>query len=155
MTIFIADIASYQRGLTLADLTQAGFTGINVKISHELGIKSVDTDARSFVAAARDSGIGVSPFHWLTGRAPGADQAAFAYTQMQSLPGGAGGLAHVVDVEDETWPATLKHWQDYCATMHQLLGRPIATYSGDWWWLDHMGGAGGGTHSPWLWSAPR
>jgi hypothetical protein len=155
VTIHIADIASYQEGLTLADLQHAGFTGVNVKISHELGIKSVHPDAHRYVRDARAMGIGVSTFHWLTGRAPGRDQAAFAYSQMQQLPGGTAGLAHVVDVESTVHPPTAAQWLEYCVTMQHLLGRPIATYTGDWWWLDHMAGVVGPTASPWLWSAPR
>lgn len=155
MTVHIADIASYQQGLELADLWHAGFTGINVKISHELGIKGVHPDAHRYVRDARVMGLGVSTFHWLTGRAPGADQALFAFSQLQALPGGADGLAHVVDVEDTTHPPEARHWLDYCATMVGLLGRPIATYTGDWWWLDRMPGIAPASVSPWLWSAPR
>lgn len=154
MTIHVADIAVYQRTLALADLIQAGFGGVNVKISHELGTKSVHPDAHRYVADAREAGIGVSTFHWLTGRYRGADQAAYAYARMMELPGGATGVAHVVDVEDTQVPPTEEVWRDYCATMSSLLGRPIATYSGDWWWQPRMGAAAS-PWSPWLWSAPR
>lgn len=155
VTVHVADIAIYQDGLTLVDLRQAGFDGINVKISHELGIKNTHPDAHRYVREARVMGVGVSTFHWLTGRAPGADQAAFAFSQMQQLPGGTTGLAHVVDVEDTTHPPTAAHWRDYVQTFSRLLGRPIATYSGDWWWADHMNGLPPLAGSPWLWSAPR
>ena len=117
MTEHIADIAVYQDGLALADLQLAGISSINVKISHELGILNVHPDVHRYVREARVMGIGVSTFHWLTGRAPGADQAAFAYSQMQQLPGGTTGLAHVVDVESTVHPPTEKHWRDYCLTM--------------------------------------
>lgn len=151
MTLHIADIASYQGSLTIPQLRAAGFGGINVKVSHGLGQKSVHPEAASYVRAARDSGMQLSSFHWLTGDASGVAQADYAYRCMATLGLNVPGVPHVVDVEADGLTAGI--YQDYIARMRQLLGRPVLTYSGDWWaasrpWLKIS------DDSPWLWSAP-
>lgn len=149
MTFHIADIASYQGELTLAQLQAAGFTGINVKVSHGKSQRSVHPNVKLHVQHARALGMHLSSFHWLDGSASGAEQAGYAYAHMYDL-GLNKGAAHVVDVEDDT--VTTAIYLDYCATMTRLLGRPIATYTGDWWWTNKTWTS---PHSPWLWSAPR
>lgn len=148
MTLHIADLAVYQGGLTLAQLQRAGFGGVNVKVSHGLTSKAVHPNVQTHVQDARAAGLELASFHWLDGSAPGAAQARYAYAEMVRL-----GLdvkaAHVVDCESN---ATLTIYLDYCAYMAGLLGRPIATYSGDWWWVPR--GWKPSPHSPWLHSAP-
>lgn len=152
MTIHIADLASYQGSLSLAEIEAAGFRGINVKVSHGVGLKSVHEFAADRVRDARARGFALSSFHWLTGVASGAAQAHYAYRRMAALGLNVPGVAHVVDVEEGGIPAGT--YRDYCARMRVLLGRPIITYTGDWYaesrsWLKQS------PDSPWLWSAPR
>src|SRR6188768_3929596 len=71
MTTYVADIASYQKGLTPSALLAAGFTGVNVKVSHGMGQKSVAPDAHDWLA---DKRFTHSTFHYLTGEASGAAQ---------------------------------------------------------------------------------
>ena len=151
MTVLIADIASYQGSLTLAALREAGFGGINVKVSHGLGQKSVHSRMAEYVREARAAGMALSCFHWLTAGS-GVAQADYAYRHMAAAGLNVPGVAHVVDVEDAGVTAGI--YADYCARMGQLLGRKIITYTGDWFaaprpWLK------AGEASPWLWSAPR
>lgn len=155
MTLHIADIASYQLGLTLADLQRVGFSAINVKISHGVGQRSVHPNVHTLVHQARLAGMTVGTFHWLMPTPGGAEQAAYAYARMQELPGGTAGLRHAVDVEEATLvrEAGRGVYLAYCRTMAQLLGREIITYTGDWWWQAR--GWAPAPESPWLWSAPR
>ena len=84
MTIWVADIASYQDGLRPEDVLGAGFTAVNVKTSHGLGRKSVSTRAREWL---NDSRFTHSTFHWLTRDAPGRAQAEWAYQQLWAYGG--------------------------------------------------------------------
>jgi hypothetical protein len=150
VTLYIADIASYQQGLTLSALRAAGFDAVNVKVSHGIGRKAVHPDVAGWVRDARAAGMGVSTFHWLDSTALGADQAAYAYQRIVEL-GGPAGMAHVVDVEATVDPPSQAHYRDYVTTMTRLLGRPICTYTGDWWWVGH----GWTGKTPWVWAAPN
>jgi hypothetical protein len=145
MTVFVADIASYQKGLTPSALLAAGFTGVNVKLSHGMGQKSVAADAHLWLA---DDRFTHCTFHYLTGEASGAAQAGYAYTRMVEM-GGPPGWAHAVDCEAD---ATLGVYLEYVDTMATLLRRPIITYTGRWWWVPR--GWTGAPASPWLWAAP-
>lgn len=144
MTIFLADIAAYQKTLSIAQLRAAGFNGINVKVSHGLTQKSVHPNVQAYVREAREAGMSLSCFHWLDGSASGVAQADYAYRQMALLGLNVPGVAHVCDCESD---ATRGIYEDYVARMEQLLSRPIATYTGDWWWS--------WPRPRWLWSAPE
>lgn len=151
MTIIIGDIASYQGNLTLDQLWASGYHGVNIKLSHGLGVKSVHPRAPSIAAQARAENWQLSSFHWLTGDDTGTAQADHAYAQLV-FRGLEHDVAVVVDVEDAT--VTAAHYQDYCVRMAYLLGRPIITYTGDWYaasrpWLKAS------TESPWLWAVPN
>lgn len=152
MTLFIADIASYQQGLSLAEIRAAGYGGINLKISHGDGQRAVHPDVKTFAA---DTSMRHSTFHWLTGDASGAAQASYAYARMSEL--GLTRAPHTVDVEAGKEAVggepTEAIYREYLKIMTQLLKRPIITYSGDWYaesrpWLRAS------AESPWLWSAP-
>src|SRR6188508_2031617 len=143
MTLHIADIASYQGNLTVAQLRAAGFGGVNLKISHGLGLKSVHPKIERYTDFA------VGTFHWLTQDASGTAQAEHAYARMRAL--GLTNVAHTVDVESDG--LTERIYRDYLIRMTWLLQRSILTYSGKWWansrfWLRSS------AESPWLWSAP-
>lgn len=146
--MLLADVAAWQAGLTPADVVRAGFGAVNLKIGHGLTRRSVHPDVTGWVDRCRQLGLGISTFHFLDGSAPGADQAHFAFERLAEL-GLTAGTAHQVDCEAT---AGLPVLRDYLATMIQLLGRPVAVYSGDWWWQPR--GWDVTDLSPYLWSAP-
>ncbi len=148
MTIYVADIASYQGSLSPTALLAAGFSGINVKISHGIGQKSVHPNAKSWL---RDTRFSKSTFHYLTDEASGQEQAGYAYARFRELTPAAESVAHVVDVENPT--VTAKIFTDYVTTMATLLGRPICVYSGAWF-ADSRPWITISARAPWLWAAP-
>lgn len=154
MTFHVADIASYQGGLTLAQLKAAGFTGVNFKVSHGLLLKAVHPDVALLADQARAEGWKLSSFHYLQESTPGDAQARFAYSQLVRYGLDRPGCVHVVDVEATDEPITATTWRDYCATMAALLGREIVTYTGRWWWMRYGVGWPASAFSPWLWAAP-
>ncbi len=151
MTLHMIDVASYQTGLSVAQVRRAGFQGINVKVSHGLKVPaSVHPDARLWVSEARAAGMALCSFHWLMPGAPGAAQADFAYARMRDLDL-IDGCAHQLDVEASgiTWDQVA----GYVARMQALLSRPIAIYTGDWWWQGRNWQ--GAELTPYLWAAPN
>jgi len=159
VTQFIADIASYQVNLSVAPLLAAGMTGINVKTSHGLTSHSVHERADQYVREARAAGMQLSCFHWLTGDASGTAQADYAYRQMARLGLNVRGVAVVVDIEATSTSTggvpTEEIYNAYVARMTALLGRPIITYTGDWWQQAHGWLVASAGRSPWLWAAPN
>lgn len=149
MTLHVADIASYQQGLTLAAVRAAGFGVVNVKVSHGLGVRSVHPQAADWIAGARAAGMGVSTFHYLDNSASGVDQANWAYACMVEL-GALEGTAHQVDCEST---ATEQILVDYLAVMQRLLRRPVVVYTGDWWWRPR--GWNVADLTPYVWAAPN
>lgn len=152
MTVFIADIASYQKTLTIEQLWDAGFRAINVKISHGMTQKAVHPALTSYITQARARDMYVSTFHYLDGASSGASQAGYAWARMMEL--GLTDAAHTVDVENADPMPTEAVYREYVQIMTALLKRPIATYTGDWWqaahpWLTES------ESSPWLWAAPN
>lgn len=159
MTRYVLDIASYQGALKLADVQRAEFTAVNLKISHGLGTTTVHPNLSALVAEARTRRLGIGTFHWLIGNHPGAAQADYAYGRMKAL-GLTAGTAHTVDVEeqpdaDAESPPTWQHVVDYVTRMKALLGRPVAVYTGDWWWTAPGRNWNGATLTPYLWAAPN
>lgn len=146
MTLYVADIASYQGTLTLAALERAGFGGINVKVSHGVTRKSVHPAVGAYVREARARGWALSSFHFLDASTSGAAQAVYAHAEMTAL-NLVRGAVHVVDCE---WDAPREVYEEYVSVMTALLGRSIVTYSGRWWWVPR----GWPSRTPWLWSAP-
>ena len=159
MTIHIADIASYQAGITSAQLWVAGIDGINVKTSHGVGQRTVHARADQYVREARAAGKKLSCFHWLTGDASGVAQADYAYRQMALLGLNVPGVVVVVDIEATSGSVggipDVSIYHDYIERMRALLGRPIVTYTGDWWQETHGWLVASADRSPWLWAAPN
>lgn len=149
MTRYLLDIASYQGDLATADVVRADFTAVNLKISHGLTTKSVHPDLAGWVARAKAAELGISTFHYLDASATGAAQATYAYERLRML-GLTVGTAHQVDCEST---ATLAIIREYITTMQKLLGRPIAVYTGDWWWQPK--GWDVSDLTPYLWAAPN
>ena len=159
MTRYLADHAAYQGALTPADYQRAEFHGINFKISHGLGQTSVHPKIVQHVADAKARKLGIGSFHWLIGNHTGTAQADYAYARMVAL-GIEHGTAHTVDVEeqadaDDETPPTWAHVRDYITRMRQLLGRPVALYTGDWWWTTPGRNWNGASLTPYLWAAPN
>ncbi len=153
MTMYLADFAVYQDGLSIAQLQAAGLSIVNFKISHGLGTKSVHPKTATHIAEARKRNLQIGTFHWLDGSASGVDQAYHAYRQLVEL-GLTAGTAHTVDVEEDD-PAP--DWQTvagYVHTMRTLLGRPVMLYTGDWWWTAPGRSWSGATLTPYLMAAP-
>jgi hypothetical protein len=149
VTQHLADVAAYQKGLTLAQLRTAGFSIINLKVSHGLTRTSVAADVTTWAQQVRTAKLGLSTFHYLNNSATGATQASYAFARMKEL-GPTTDMAHAVDCEDD---ATETVYRDYVTTMTKLLGRAITTYTGDWWWQARSRGWTGTT--PWLHAAPN
>lgn len=149
MTWLLLDVASYQGALTVSDVVRAGFSGVNLKTSHGLGVKSVHPDVAGWIARARAAGLGICTFHWLDASAPGREQSAHAFARLTAL-GLTAGAGHVVDCEDT---ATEEILRDYVYDMQARLGRSIAVYSADWWWESRDWN--GDQLSPYLWGAPN
>jgi hypothetical protein len=152
MTLHITDVSRHQveraDPLDLAKAKAAGMGAVNIQLDRGRQTDILPAWAPEYVAEARQLGLGVSTYRWLDNRLPGAVSAHRAYDRMAAL-GGPAGMAHVVDCEDN---ATLQHLREYVTTMTQLLGRPIAIYSGRWW-LQPRGWQIADL-SPYLWAAP-
>jgi hypothetical protein len=152
MTIFLADYAVYQAGLTLQSLKSAGYTIINFKISHGTGQKSVAANLPGLLAEAKKLGLKISTFHWLDNSASGGAPADYCYGRMKALGLAAPGYAHVCDCESNATEAIFKA---YMGRMQQLLGRKIGLYTGDWWWTDPSRKWNGSGWTPYLHAAPN
>lgn len=149
MTLFLLDVASYQGSLQPADVRRAGFGAVNLKVSHGLSRKAVHPDVTGWVDACRTLGLGVSTFHYLDGSTGGRAQAAYCHDRIAEL-GLTVGTAHQVDCESTATEAILR---DYLTTMRGLLGRPVAVYTGRWWWYPR--GWDVSDLTPYLWAAPN
>lgn len=150
MTIHLGDVASYQGSIGIDQLRAAGF-GINLKVSHGLGSKSVHPSVAALAAVARAVGMPISTFHWLDASASGEEQAEYAYRRLTQF-GLAIGTVHQLDVEAQPAPP-LASVRGYLKRMTALLGRPVVLYTGDWWWVPR--GWDVSDLTPYLWSAPN
>ena len=150
MTLLVVDVSRHQverpDPLDLAAAKAAGFGAVNVQLDRGRQADVLPAWAPEYAAEARRLGLGVSTYRWLDARIPGAESARRAFDRMAQL---GDGLAHVVDCEDT---ATEQHLRDYVTTMVQLLGRPIAIYTGRWWLQPR--GWNIADLSPYLWAAP-
>lgn len=153
MTLLIVDVSRHQverpDPLDLAKAKAAGMNVVNVQLDRGRQQDVLPDWALGYVVAARTLGMGVSTYRWLDSRTPGRDSALRAYERMLLL-GGPTGMAHVVDCEEDASEQTLR---DYVTTMVGLLGRPIAVYTGDWWWTARNWEVAGLT--PYLHAAPN
>jgi hypothetical protein len=159
VTLWLADYATYQGALTVADFDRAGVDIVNWKVSHGLGTYAARPRIAAEIADARARGLGVGTFHWLIGNHSGADQARHAYARMVEV-GAHLNAAHTVDVEeqpdaDDELPPTLRHVVDYVTTMHRLLRRPVMLYTGDWWWTTPGRNWQAAALTPYLMAAPN
>lgn len=154
MTLYLMDIASYQRGVDLVKVRAAGFTIANVKTSQ--GIGYTFTDAGMYARQARAAGMGVSLFHWLDGGSTGAAQAAAWWKVAKPIIADVGPVAMQIDCEDTKSPATWTILRGFAAAVADHLGHLPFIYTGDWW-AQSGGRAGWDVHSltPYLMAAPN
>jgi hypothetical protein len=152
VTAHLLDIASYQGTLSLADVARAGFTSVNLKISHGLGTTHVHPNVATYAATARERGMGICTFHYLTTEGSGEAQAEWAFARIVGL-GLQYGTAHQLDVESSPVP-TLATVRGYLTRMTELLKRPVALYTGDWWWTARPSWNVADL-TPYLWAAPN
>lgn len=152
MTDFLIDVASYQQGINLDVVKQAGFNKINVKLSQGNFYKW--NNAGTYLKQGMDKGFGICTFHWLDNSDTGANQARIVISLMKQY-GVFGITAHQCDCEDTKKPATWNIWKDYVNAMQDALGRHIVNYTGDWWWTPHMGRNNASAVTPYLWAAPN
>lgn len=161
MTLRIVDVSRHQverrDPLSLVVAQRAGIGAVNIQLDRGRQVDVLPVWASGYAAAARELGLAVCTYRWLDGRLPGRDSARIAYDRMIAL-GGPDGIAHAVDTEetaDKGPPATERIIREYVEEMTFLLGRPIALYTGDWWWT----GAGRNWRmadsAPYLWAAPN
>ena len=152
MTRHLLDVASYQGDLKPADVKRAGFTAVNLKISHGLTTRTVHPNIVGWIAACRELGLGICTFHYFTADATGEAQAVYAHERMHAL-GLLEGVGHQMDVESSPAPA-FSSVRSYLTTMTALLQRPVALYTGDWWWAARPGWNVSDL-TPYLWAAPN
>jgi Glycosyl hydrolases family 25 len=150
MTLYLADYATYQAGISLSTLKSAGYRIINFKISHGLGQKSVATNLPTLIGQARSLGLDVCTFHWLDNSATGTQQANYALSRLNAL--GLDMVGHVCDCESN---ATQQIFRDYMTVMTKALRRPVGLYTGDWWWTAPGRKWAGAPLTPYLHAAPN
>lgn len=153
MTYHLVDVSKYQveraDPLSLQVAKDAGFKGINVALDRGKADDVLPAWGLKYVDMARSLGLGVCTYRWLDNRLSGKESARRAFERMVAL-GGPDGMAHAVDTEST---ATEQILRDYLLEMTRLLGRPIALYTGDWWWASR--GWQFGDLAPYLWAAPN
>lgn len=159
MTLLVVDVSRHQverpDPLDLTRAKAAGFGAVNIQLDRGRQDDVLPPWARQYADRARELGMGISTYRWLDGRLPGAESARCVFARMREV-GGPDGMAHAVDCEetpDKGPPATEAMWRDYVNAMQDKLQRPIAGYSGRWWW-HRYGWAGAADLTPYLWSAP-
>lgn len=104
MTVFVADIASYQHGLNLASL-HPDCVGVEVKCTE--GASYVNPDYAGWLAQAKADSLIMVAYHYVNGDAPTAQAANLkAHIGDASVPvmldteAGSGNLPHVMEVAD-------------------------------------------------------
>ncbi len=145
--LYLIDLASHQEGIDLAAAKAHGVEVVNIKTSEGVGYKW--SRAKEYADVARSLGLSLSTFHWLDSSGTGTQQARIAYELMKWVGNGStDGIAHQCDCEDD---ASYQQYAEYMTEMQRLLGRPVYTYTGDWWWVQR--GWNGRDFSPFLMAA--
>jgi hypothetical protein len=129
MTVFIADIASYQHGLLLASLRP---DCVAVEIKCTQGADYVNPDYAGWLPQARDAQLLPIAYHYVTGVDPSAQAANLAaHIGDRSLPvmldieQGSGDLQHALSVADAMTAAGLRAKLMYLPHWYwQQLGGP-------------------------------
>lgn len=161
MTLRIVDVSRHQverpNPLSLAAAKAAGFAVANIQLDRGRQEDVLPAWAPTYASRARDLGMDVSSYRWLDGRLTGKDSAQRAFLRMRSL-GGPHNMVHTVDTEetsDKGPPATERIIREYVLEITYLLGRPIALYTGDWWWTSPERQWLMSDIAPYLWAAPN
>lgn len=141
MALRLVDVSRWQverpDPLTIDAARRAGYHIVNVALTGGRGYVAGGW-AETYLAQARESGMGTSTYHWLDGRTPGTSQATANLARLRQAPGGTERLAHFVDVEEDgahgITPPSWAHVRDYVHAMEDGLGHPIGLYTADYWW---------------------
>lgn len=155
MTLYLFDIASYQAGIDLVKVRQAGFTIANVKTSQ--GVGYTFKSAGDYCRQAHALGMGVSVFHWLDNSGTGSAQAGACWKVLAPIVAAVGPVALQIDCEDSAKPATWAILRDFHNAMADHLGHRPYLYTGDWWataTAERRGWNVAGL-TPWLMAAPN
>ena len=151
MTLFLVDIASYQHErsdpINLAAAKAQGVSLVNIKTTQGTGYTF--TAGATYAAKARELGMGICAFHYLTGGSSGAAQAEHAWKQILRM-GGPQNMAIECDCEAD---ATEQIMRDFVNAMQDKIQRHVLIYSGDWWWQPR--GWNGASLTPYYTGAPN
>ena len=131
--------------LDLVKVQTAGFSIVNIQLSGKDGYRP-GAWARRYADWARELGMGVSSYWWCDKLMPGVSQGAEAVERMRSI------AADALQIDSES-DATESIWRACVGTAQELLGRHVAAYSGDWWWMPR--GWHGADLTPYLWAMPN
>lgn len=123
MTVFVADIASYQHGLNLAAL-RPDCVGVEIKCTEGAGY--VNPDYAGWLVQAKSAALVTVAYHYVNGDAPAAQAANLAANigdkslpVMLDIELGSGNLPHVLEVTDAMTSAGL---------------HPKLLYFPEWYW---------------------
>lgn len=152
MTLFITDVSRYQverpDALDLAKAKAVGIGAVNIALDRGQREDVLSPWALEYAEGARSLDLGISTYRWLDNRLSGHESALRAVARMREL-GGPHGMAHVVDCEDNATETILR---DYLSAVQDMLQRPVAVYTGAWWWSPR--GWRVSDLTPLLWAAP-
>jgi hypothetical protein len=138
VTEFFVDISRWQvtptKQLDLFKVKEAGYSKVNIALTASRGIVSDPVWVKRYLTWALELDMDIACYHWLDGSLAGHLQAANSIQRMRDWFGDLSNVAHSVDCEDSTNPATWDIWSSYVDAMQQHLGRHVIAYSADWWW---------------------
>ena len=124
MTLFYADIASYQSGLSLS-----GLSAVCVKATE--GTTYIDPDYAGWKSEANTDGILFSAYHYLDAANP-SEQAQFCFDVVGTTP-------LMIDVEALGTVDSVSTIETFESTFKALGGRVWGYYIPEWYWSGNMG----------------
>ena len=151
MTLWIADAApDYQPGLNVPSLAREGYSALIVKATEGKTWRSKPL-ANQWAQQARDSGLIVGAYHWLT-NAPVNDQLDNFLDRIEEF-GWPHGMLIALDVEsgssgNPTWDS-IQQWVH--GWYERTNNHPLMIYTGRWWWNAAGRRWNGCQLTPYLW----
>jgi len=153
MTLWIADVnPDYQKALNVPDLASEGYSALIIKATEGRTWRSKPL-ADQWARQARDNGLIVGAYHWLT-NANVADQVDNFMSRIEAL-GWPNSMIIALDVEsgesgNPTWDSIQGWVNEWNARTN---GYPIVIYTGRWWWNTAGRRWDGSRLTPYLWHA--